>query len=65
MFKILEKNQCDHGHETIQQVRLLPYGGGGNIIVCKLHYLKEIKFRSEMGWEEKPSWESLKIYEND
>ena len=69
MFKIMQKNQCDHGHETIQEVRLLPYGlpgiTEGNIIICKLHYVREMKYRTEMGWEEKPSWESLKIYEND
>ena len=60
MFEILEKNQCDHGHSTTEQVRLLPYGGGGNLIVCKHHYQKEI---AERGDENLPKWEDLKIYE--
>ena len=59
-------NTCDHGHEGTFEVRLLPYGGGGNIITCFGHYIKEMAFRKERiaaGVDfDLPTWESLKIY---
>jgi hypothetical protein len=59
-------NQCDAGHQTKKEVRLLPTSKGdlhGNVIVCYEHYLKEIKYRKEMGSDLLPAWEELKVYE--
>ena len=60
------KNQCDHVHETNQQVRLLPIGGQGNVIVCPRHYEAEITFRREriaVGvLFDLPKWTDLKPY---
>ena len=59
---------CDYGHEA-EEVRLLPTGGGGNMIVCREHYTREIMFRftrnKEMGRKgfQLPRWDDLKIYE--
>ena len=62
-------NACDHGHETHQEVRVLPLGneeGCGNIILCQFHYHVELKWRLEVGWTntgwEFPAWELLTIY---
>ena len=48
------------------EVRVLPYGGGGNLIVCKACYEHEIKFRKERiaaGVQfELPTWKSLEVY---
>lgn len=65
------RNYCDHGHETTQPVKLLPYGGGGNMIVCHHHFLLEIAHRREFKtntdptFEMFPSWENLKTYETE
>jgi len=60
-------NACDHGHTTASEVRLLPTGGGGNVIICQRHHATEIKFRKERIAEGVPSdlpkWESLKVYD--
>ena len=64
-------NHCDHNHVTADEVRLLPTGGDGNMLVCYAHYLQEMVFRKEMirtgYWApavaEFPVWESLKVYE--
>lgn len=65
-------NQCDYDHETNEETRLLPLGGGGNIIICKRHYEKEIAERVQDAKEQGrditgdysylPRWETLKIY---
>ena len=62
-------NACDHGHETHQEVRVLPLGiddGHGNIIVCQRHYHEELAYRLALGWDntgwEFPAWELLTIY---
>ncbi len=51
------------------EVRVLPYGGDGNLIVCRAHYEKEIAFRvsrnRELGADAQydlPKWDSLKVY---
>jgi hypothetical protein len=48
------------------EVRLLPYGGGGNIIVGRASYDIEIAYRKKRIREgvhyDLPSWENLKIY---
>ncbi len=64
-------NTCDFDHEGNFQTRLLPYGGGGNIIVCKRHYQREINSRVEWAKVQRmqpvtiylPAWETLKIYQ--
>lgn len=65
-------NTCDHGHDTTHEVRLLPYGGGGNIIVCLTHYNVEMKYRRERNRElgdanqfDLPTWHALKVYSPD
>mgnify|MGYP001617986761 CR=1 FL=1 len=59
-------NQCDQGHETKEEIRSLPIGGQGNILVCKEHYRKEIEFRKYRILEgvpfDLPKWEALKVY---
>jgi hypothetical protein len=37
-------NQCDQGHSTSQQVRVLPFGNG-NLILCYKHFNDEIAYR--------------------
>lgn len=61
---------CDHGHEA-DEVRLLPSGEEGNMIVCREHYTQEIMFRRErnkrFGYRvfECPKWDDLKIYKGE
>lgn len=59
-------NSCDHGHQTCDEIRSLPIGGGGNVLVCKKHYNKEMEFRRERiscGIPfDLPSWEKLTLY---
>ena len=51
------------------EVRLLPTGGGGNMIYCHSCYYHEILYRRgrncDMGYQafELPKWEDLKVYE--
>lgn len=40
-------NTCDHGHDTVEEVRVLPIGGQGNLILCKKHFMAEMNFRRE------------------
>jgi len=58
-------NYCDHGHETQEEVRYLPLGGGARIITCRRHWESELRFRKETGKargsEDLPSWGSLEI----
>jgi hypothetical protein len=56
----------DHGI-VCQEVRLLPYGGDGNIIVGRVSYDKEMQFRKIRNKTvcspyDIPSWESLEVY---
>lgn len=61
---------CDGSHckESNGEVRILPYGGGGNIICCHACYLNEMKYRRgrnrDLGREafELPTWEDLEVY---
>lgn len=56
----------DDHDRPCDELRLLPYGGGGNILVGHESYLKEIAFRKERiraGAEfDLPKWEDLTIY---
>lgn len=62
-------NTCDHGHETSGETRLLPYGGGGNIITCYQHYLTELAWRKERIADgvpyDLPAWDELRRYADD
>lgn len=58
----------DFGHECTE-VRVLPYGGGGNILCGHRGYCREIAGRIERNRElapncryDLPAWESLKVY---
>lgn len=62
---------CDGSHCTSHSgpVRVLPYGGGGNLILCRACYLHEIQFRRERNRElaadcryDLPGWDVLKAY---
>lgn len=67
MFKNLN---CDNDKciSPNAEVRKLPSGRDGNMILCHECYLNEIKYREEMNakyGENRfylPSWESLEIY---
>ncbi len=60
-------NHCDYDHETAGEVRLLPTGGGGNVIVCYGCFLKEMRFRRDRAAGgvsfDLPRWEELELYE--
>ena len=64
---------CDgEGPHTRGESRLLPTGGGGNAILCRSCFEREITFRKEVNASirnlstrsrfELPAWSSLKIY---
>jgi len=62
-------NNCDGDHCRVEtgEVRVLPYGGGGNLILCRACYEHEIRWRKERNREvwsafDLPAWESLRIY---
>lgn len=63
------KNTCDHDHDTRDEIRRLPTSGSTAVLVCRKHYLEEIKFRRERnlvdGIEkfDLPRWEDLEVYE--
>jgi len=63
---------CDGDHCTwsVGEVRVLPLGGDGNLILCKTCFAHEIRFRKERNRElstdaafDLPTWESLEVYE--
>jgi hypothetical protein len=49
--------RCDYGHDTENQVRVLPVNGG-NMLICHEHYLEEIASRPGL-----LDWEDLEVYE--
>jgi len=64
---------CDGGTENNcnpnQEVRILPYGGDGNLIVCKSCFNREMIFRRQRNQElakdcqfALPAWNDLKVY---
>ena len=61
---------CDWGHET-NEARILPTGGGGNMILCHYHFGKEMKIRKQRNLEADDSicriekWENLRIYKEE
>ena len=65
-----QQNNCDgSGPHEPGDVRVLPTGGDGNMILCRNCYEREIRYRvdrnRELGDFAKfalPAWEALKIY---
>lgn len=59
-------NSCDFDHMTGEETRLLPYGGGGNLICCRRHYEAEMRFRRARIAAgvpfDLPAWETLTTY---
>lgn len=63
----MNKNDCDHGHRTASEVRVLPISSSSNIIVCHHHFRQEIEYRQSrikagLGEWEIPKWEELEVY---
>jgi hypothetical protein len=58
----------DHGN-FCEEVRVLPIGGGGNILVGFLSYKKEMEFRVERIAAgvpfDLPDWDSLEVYKTN
>jgi hypothetical protein len=60
-------NTCDHDHQTPEEIRRLPIGGGAAVLVCYRHYQKEMAHRTERAKEtgkdkwEWPTWGDLEI----
>jgi hypothetical protein len=65
----MNTNQCDHGHETSEQIRRLDTGGGGGILVCRAHYEHEMRFRRgriAAGVPfDLPKWSELAVYSEE
>ena len=69
---MLHKNDnCDGACCTVAtgQVRVLPMGAGGNLILCRDCYAHEIRYRAERNRElsddarfDTPAWADLTIY---
>jgi len=61
-----KSTMLDDNGKICTECRLLPCGGGGNVIVGYSSFLKEIKFRLERIHDgvpfDLPKWESLEIY---
>jgi len=71
MKRRIENANCDKTEctEFNPEVRLLPYGGGGNMIVCQSCYEHEMEYRKERNAETKENrfklseWDDLKVYD--
>lgn len=64
--------QCDGGHcrTATGKVRVLPLGGGANLILCRVCFEHEISWRRErnraLGTAAQfalPAWEALDVYD--
>jgi hypothetical protein len=58
-------NTCDYGHDTHEQVKLLPWSEElehGNTMTCKLHFDQEMIER-RLHNRKIYVWEDLKIYD--
>jgi hypothetical protein len=66
----MQNNNCDgNGPHVSGEVRMLPTGGGGNAILCRACFRREMAYRFDrnltLGLSEKfaiPDWSSLEIY---
>ena len=59
-----EPGWCDHNHQA-DEVRRLPAGGEGAMLLCRRHYNAEMTYRATSGFasiQEFPSWDSLAPY---
>ena len=61
-----DNDQCQEPHG---EVRVLPAGGQGNLILCQACFLHELRYRQERNRAvsvdcqfELPAWDSLKVY---
>lgn len=65
-WKMLNTFTDDFGRKC-SELRLLPYGGSGNILVGRASFDKEIQYRKEEIAKGRtfdlPTWDSLKIHE--
>lgn len=66
---MIHNNNCDGDHcqSATGEVRVLPYGGGGNLILCRACFDHEIAWRKERNREvhspfNLPLWNSLSVY---
>lgn len=62
-------NTCDYDHDTKHEIRRLPLSveQSSAVLVCRKHYLEEMKARFEWITEDNrqfdiPTWESLEVY---
>lgn len=58
----------DQCRSSTGEVRILPTGGGGNVIICRDCFDHEIAWRKDRNREvasefDLPTWDSLKVYE--
>jgi hypothetical protein len=66
-----EQNNCDgSGPHSAGEVRVMPLGGGGNLILCLHCYVKENNYRRERNEElgefakfQIVEWQNAKVYE--
>jgi hypothetical protein len=56
-----QPGHCDWGHGA-SDIRVLPYGGGGNMLLCHEHYQQEARSRAE-GGHPIPAWDDLERYD--
>ena len=54
---------CDHGHAA-REVRRLPVGGDGAVLVCRAHYLREAVSQRCQGVKP-PAWQELEVYREE
>jgi len=71
MIRPFKNANCDGSHCTWPsgETRRLPYGGEGNVILCRSCYEYELRWRRERNEElgpdaqfELPAWETLAVY---
>lgn len=66
----MQNDMCDNNRCATKngEVRVIPTGGGGNMILCFACYRHEMSYRRERikelgeGSYDLPSWESLEVY---
>lgn len=68
----MKNPNCENVHCTAErgEVRLLPAGGGGNMILCRACFNHELNYRHGRnviggGQWDLPRWEDLKVYESE
>lgn len=65
------QNNCDGSGPHVEgTVKLLPTGGGGNAILCRACWIREVQWRAERNRTlgdfakfDLPTWDSGKVYE--